>query len=116
MNNYRFLNTSQPQTLVNATLLCYFEAVFRLIGSGGFLPLVVIAVGLGIGGFGVANEKKWSYGLALVVSVLHLLFWIAVYGAHVLGFPQIIDVAFAGILVALLAHPMSRDYQRIWFS
>ena len=115
MNNYRFLNSSQPQTLVNATLLCYFEAVFSLIDSGGFLPLVAIAIGLAAGGFGIANEKKWGYGVALIVAVLRVLLWLAIFGLDVLGFPQLISFAFAVILVVLIAHPMSRDYQRIWF-
>ena len=115
MNNHRFLNPSQPQTLVNATLLCYFEAVFQLIDSGGYGVLLVLAVGLAAGGFGIANEKKWGYGVAIVAAVLHALVWIVIFGINVIGFPQIISFGFAVALVALLVHPMSRDYQRIWF-
>ncbi|MGZ4676571.1 MAG: hypothetical protein ACXVJ7_05255 [Acidimicrobiia bacterium] len=115
MNEYRFLNPSQPQTLVNATILCYIEAFFGLIGSYGYLALILIAIGQGAGGFGIANEKRWGYGLALGASALHVVAWIYLFGTAVLGFPIIISFAFAVVLVLLLAHPMSRDYQRIWF-
>ena len=115
MNQRQFLNRSHPQTLLNATLLCYFEAFFSLLYSQGDPRLVLIAVGLGAGGFGMANDMKWGYGVAIVAAVLHALLWISFYGANVLGFPQIISFAFAVILIVLLVHPMSRDYQRIWF-
>jgi hypothetical protein len=36
-------------------------------------------------------------------------------GADVLEFPLILTLLFDGALVALLVHPESRDYQRIWF-
>jgi hypothetical protein len=36
-------------------------------------------------------------------------------GAEVIEFPLIITLLFDGALVALLVHPESRDYQRIWF-
>ena len=65
VNEYRFLNPSQPQTLVNATILCYIQAFFGLIGSGGLAAIILISVGQGVGGFGIANEKRWGYGLAL---------------------------------------------------
>ena len=114
MNSHRFLNPSQPQTLVNATLLCYFEAFFAFIGGGGF-PLLLLAVGLAAGGFGIANDKKWGYTVAVVASVLNVGLWLALLGLNVLGFPAIISFAFSVVLVVLLTHPMSRDYQRIWF-
>jgi len=115
VNEYRFLNTSQPQTLVNATILCYFEAFFGLIGSSGTLALILIAVGQAAGGFGVANEKRWGYGIALGASVLNVVAWLYFFGTSVFGFPLIISFAFSVLLVGLLVHPMSRDYQRIWF-
>lgn len=115
MNQRQFLNRSHPQTLLNATLLCYFEAFFRLIYSGGDPRFVLLAVALAAGGFGMANDMKWGYGVAVVAAILHVAFWVSFFGADVLGFPQIISFAFAVILVVLLVHPMSRDYQRIWF-
>lgn len=113
MNQHRFLNPTQPQTLVNATIICYIEAVFALIS--GYAPFVIVAVGLGAGGYGIANEKKWGYGIAVGGAVLQVAIWLRIYGVDVVGFPQIISVAFAVMLVVLLVHPMSREYQRIWF-
>ena len=76
VNDYRFLNRSQPQTLVNATILCYIEAFFGLIDSGGLLVFVVVAAGLGAGGFGIANDKRWGYGVAVGAAVLHVGLWL----------------------------------------
>jgi uncharacterized membrane protein YjjB (DUF3815 family) len=116
VNEYRFLNTSQPQTLVNATVLLYFEAFFTLIGNQFPLTVrVVIGVAQAAGAFGIANEKRWGYGVALGASILGAAAWFAYWGTAVFTFPVIISFAFALLLIGLLVHPMSRDYQRIWF-
>jgi hypothetical protein len=113
VSDYRFVNQSQPQTLFGATVLCYIDAFFGIIS---FSPiLLLIAIGLGLGGFGIANEKKWGYSVAVVAAVIQLALLLLIYGIGVLGFPQILTLMFDGLLVALLLHPMSRDYQRIWF-
>ena len=96
VNEYRWLNPSQPQTLVNATILCYIQAFFGLIGSGGLLALILIAIGQGIGGFGIANEKRWGYGVALGCGVLNVVAWLSSSGSNVFGFPMIISFVFDG--------------------
>jgi hypothetical protein len=64
-------------------------------------------------GLGISNERKWGYVLGIVVAVLETLLWVF---AIVDGARQgIISLLFSIALVALLLHPMSRDYQRIWF-
>ena len=118
VNEWRFLNQFQPQTLVIGTMLCYLDAIFGLLGSlgGGASALgLFMVVGLGLGGFGIANEKRWGYGLAVVAAILQVLVLVAFAGADAFGFPLIINLIFDGALVALLLHPQSRDYQRIWF-
>jgi hypothetical protein len=118
VKEYRFLNQYQPQTLVIATLFCYIDAgfglLFGLVATSIILYLITI-LGLAAGGFGIANEKKWGYGVAVVASVLQVLMLIAVAGIEVLEFPLILNLFFDGALVALLLHPESREYQRIWF-
>ncbi len=114
MNQRRFINQYQPQTLVSATVLCYIHAVFLLL-SGSLLGLV-FAVALGYGGYGIANEKKWGYTLAVAGAALFVGFVLLVEGSDVLTFPLIINFMFDVALVALLLHPQSRDYQKIWFS
>ncbi len=115
MRQYRFLNQAQPQTLYIATLFCYIDGVFSLgvfsLLGGGILtaPLLLF------GGFGIANEKKWGYALAVIGAVLQVGTLILIGGADVLNFPLILNLIFDGALVALLLHPESRGYQRIWF-
>jgi len=114
----KFLNQYQPQPLVIGTLLCYWNAVagllFGVIASSAILALVTI-FGLGIGGYGIANEKKWGYGLAVAAAILQVVMLISVAGSEVLSFPLVLSLLFDGALVALLLHPQSREYQRIWF-
>lgn len=114
MNDFRWVNPSQPQTLYGATILCYIDAVFGILFSFTLIGLL-IAVGLAIGGFGVANEKKWGYAVAVAAAVLQVALLLLLFGINVLGFPTILSLMFDGLLVGLLVHPLSRDYQRIWF-
>lgn len=116
MNEHRFLNQTQPPTLVNATILCYISAAFALLFGGLYSLLgLFMVVALGAGGYGIANSKKWGYVLAVAGAVVQLaitLYWLT---GHGLGAGLVINLLFDGALVALLLHPMSRDHQRIWF-
>jgi hypothetical protein len=111
----RFFDASQPQTLQGAVMLCYITAAFGLIwlvlGAG---PVELAPLLLGVGGYGVANEKRWGYWLATVLAVVNV---IAVLGVMVAfgSFSLLLTLLFAVVLVALLLHPQSRHYQRIWF-
>jgi hypothetical protein len=118
VNERKFLNQSQPQTLVLGTLLLYVNAVFGLlfgiVTTSLLLGLLTIA-GLAIGGYGIANEWKWAYGVAVAASILQLVMLVAVFQGEIIEFPVVITLLFDGALVALLLHPESRSYQRIWF-
>jgi hypothetical protein len=114
VNERRFLNQSQPQTLVIATLLLYINAFFAILSL--FLLSILLGVVLAAGGYGIANEKRWGYGLAVAGSVVQVAALLLLFGADVFRFPTVITLLFDGALVALLLHPQSRDYQRIWFS
>lgn len=101
---------SQPQTLQIAVFLLYFGGALALIRGG-----VVIATGSIGGGFGIANEKKWGYGLGLAVALLPFVFLLlSNHPALVVRYDPI-GLMFDVALVALLVHPQSREYQRIWF-
>jgi hypothetical protein len=113
VNERRFLNQSQPQTLVIATLLLYVNAFFALITF--YPPSILLGVVLGFGGYGIANERRWGYGLAVTGAIIQLAILVVFLRADVLQFPAVINLLFDGALVALLLHPQSRDYQRIWF-
>ena len=114
MNENRFLNSHQPQTLYSAVLLGYMEAVFNLLSLYGLL--IVIAIALAAGCYGIANEKKWGYNLAVGAAVVQVLLLFAIWGGAVFtSVGVLLNFLFDAALVALLLHPMSRDYQRIWF-
>ena len=119
VNQWKWVNQFQPQTLYMATILCYVDAVFGLLF--GFVATSVLAglitiAALAAGGFGIANEKKWGYAVAVggaILQIVHAVRGVRHRGAR----PRlaIINFLFDGALVALLLHPMSREYQRIWF-
>ena len=107
----RFFDPSQPQTLQIATMLLYLDAVFAFLGL-----LLLFAVAYGAAGYGMANGKKWGYGLALAVAVLRLVTLIAGSSIDNVIRYDTIDLMFSVALLALLLHPQSREYQKIWYS
>ena len=121
METRRWTNPTQPQTLQIAVILLYIEAVFGvLFGQVFFLfPLgLLLVVGQAAGGFGIANERKWGYWLSVGIATLGLLpivFRVDGGVGSILSLSFIIAMLFPVALFALLLHPMSRDYQRIWF-
>ena len=117
MASRRFLNPAQPQTLLIAVYLLYLHAVFLLfdlLRLGIFPRLYVLAVVGGLAaGFGIANEKKWGYGLGIVMGIFPFALRFYYSGSPLGG--NLLTLMFEIALVALLLHPQSRDYQRLWF-
>lgn len=117
MEPRRWIDQSQPQTLVNGVLITYihaaFEAlsVFSLIGTRFFPIFAAFVAGLVASGYGIANEKKWAWYLGIVLAAIELLFRLSLG----LGGLAIIGIMFIVARLALLLHPQSRDYVRIWF-
>jgi hypothetical protein len=114
----RFFDPSQPQTLQIATFLLYLDAVLLIITGGFFSGLgLLFAAGSAGGAYGMANSKKWGYGLSLGVSILALaLPFLAGRSLGSMIRYDAVQLMLAVALVALLVHPQSREYQRIWFS
>jgi hypothetical protein len=108
MQSRQWTNPSQPQTLQIAVFLLYINAFFAVLSLSG-VGILLAAGGVGAG-YGIANERKWGYGLGLAMFVLTLL------AGHSLLGTGLVTLAFEIALVALLLHPQSRNYQRIWFS
>jgi uncharacterized membrane protein len=109
----RFFDPSQPQTLQGAVMLCYLTAAFGVLSVlfGAYPGL--IALSLGVAGYGVANERRWGYWLGIVLTGLSIFVYLF---ALVIGlFAIILNLLFAFVLLALFLHPQSREYQRIWF-
>jgi hypothetical protein len=114
MESRRWVNPTQPQTLQIAVFLLYLNGIFTLLFGGLFPGLwIPIIVGSIAAGYGIANERKWGYGLGVAMALLPFALIIANRANPLNG--GIINLLFEAALVALLLHPMSRDYQRIWF-
>ena len=111
MPSNRWVDRSQPQTLMMATVVMYINAV---LGIGAILVSLPLAFFLVIcpvaAGWGIANEKKWGYWLGLAINVLAVIYLLI----HP-GFGSVISLLFYIALVALLLHPESRSYRRTWF-
>ena len=119
METTRWTNPSLPQTLQSAVILLYLNAAFIVIFGGlGGVALLLAGAYVG-GGFGIANERRWGYqvavGAAFAPFVLRYLIigWRGIFPDTVQG---LLAIAFDILLVALLLHPQSREYQKIWFS
>jgi hypothetical protein len=116
----RWLNPMLPQTLQIAVMLFYINAVFGVLFGAAFTLLgLAIVIGDGLAGLAIANSYKWGYKLGVVMGFVGLLPFLLVVIYDGLGalfsLAMIINLVFPVALVALLLHPMSRDYQRIWF-
>ena len=112
----KWIDQSQPQTLQAAVLFSYINAALA------FLTLIVTGVGpgvlliaAGIGANGIANEKRWGYRLSVGAAILYLFFSLALFVWISFSFYTVLNLRFAGVLVALLLHPQSREYEKIWF-
>ena len=115
MEEFRWVNPHQPQTLYMGVILSYVQGVFAVLNYPILGPWAfVILVGLVAGGFGIANEKKWGYFLAVGTAILQVAVVIG-RGSSLGNLSVLIELGFDVALVVLLTHPMSRSYQRIWF-
>ncbi|HVM40749.1 MAG TPA: hypothetical protein VM618_08245 [Acidimicrobiia bacterium] len=118
--NRRFFNPHQPQTLQISVMLLYINAFFLVLGGAIFVafPLwLAVTAGLAAGGFGIANEQKWGYQVAVGAAAINLFLRLAGAGldAALSNAFFLIGIMFDIALVALLLHPQSREYQKIWF-
>jgi hypothetical protein len=127
MAKTKWLDRTQPQTLYMATLLLYFNAalslLFTLIDGGTIYAVrifgvahvsvvigLLLIVGQAAAGWGIANEKKWGYIVAVICAVLLILQTISFFYSGAL-----LNLIFEVALLALLLHPQSREYRRVWF-
>jgi len=126
METRRWTNPTQPQTLQIAVILLYINAVIgAFFGTEigimfGMVAGLLFALSQGVAAFGIANEKRWGYALGIATAAIGLL----PFGREILSngvgaifsLTMLIALLFPVALFALLVHPQSRDYQRIWFS
>ncbi len=118
MQQRRWLNPAQPQTLQIAVFLFYANSAFILLALllNADLPILYVAIFAGqiLAGYGIANEVKWGYILGIVMAVTPFAIRFYYYDNPFVG-TGLLSLMFEIALIALLLHPQSRDYQRIWF-
>lgn len=133
MNSRVWVNSRQPQTLYLAQILMYMQGGIRLLiwmtlgVAGGELfgsrllalvYLLLVVFGKLAGAFGIANEFRWGYRLALLAAAAPLALRVAaviVDGSFRVLRADPISLMFDIALLALLVHPQSRSHQRLWF-
>lgn len=119
--------------------LLYFDAVFlalAALGLGGGITIpgsealgrlvfLAAAAANAFGAFGIANEMKRGYQVAVVASFLPIamrLVLVLLYGSLIRDATfyllpgGVLNAIFVYALIALLLHPQSRDHQRIYFT
>lgn len=111
METRKWFNSFQPQTLQSALFLLYLRAVFGLIDLLSGNPLGIIQMAGAGAAYGIANDKKWGWFLALGTSGVALLLDLTLIGS----FYGIIYLMFDILLLVLLLHPITRSYQKIYF-
>lgn len=130
----RWYNPRLPQTLVISQWLLYINGFFALLAVftggtlGSFVGSVLLLVTIGanvFGAYGIANEMKIGYRVAVFAAFLPFIVRIAIVlisGAsftrnigYILVPGDIISAIFIYALVALLLHQQSREHERTWF-
>ncbi len=118
MDQFRWIDQTQPGRLVQGTMMLYISAGFDLFNSflvGGPVALVFLVLALlkAGGAWGIANEKKLGYYAGctgICLSVLLNLFLLTV--SPVTG---LISLAISLWIASLVLHESSRGYARVWF-
>jgi hypothetical protein len=130
----RWVNQSQPQTLVIATFLLYAGVLFVVLGSGTNIGIALastfdgvrmlnnvgrlfVAVGGAYAGYQIAQEKKIGYYLGIGVAALPLVADALAIARNRIHFVDLdlVNLIFEIALLALILHTQSRNYVRLWF-
>ncbi|MHB1504311.1 MAG: hypothetical protein ACYCTL_09445 [Acidimicrobiales bacterium] len=115
MHPRRWFDSSQPQTLQIAVILQYLNSVIAvvMVVFGAYPLWFLLLVAEGIAAYGIANELKWGYWTGVVASGLYLgLSLLAFFLGQGVG---LLSLLISAALFALLVHPLSRGYERVWF-
>jgi len=132
MTQQIWVNPRQPQTLYMAQILMYFRGALAILFGALFsigdvvlfgsrilavIWILLLTVGMIAGAYGIANEKKWGYQLGVAAALAPIVVSVAYLfrGNSDFLLRDPIGLMFDIALVALLLHPMSKDYQKVWF-
>ena len=120
MRRFRWTNPALPQTLQIAVLFLYISAFFAILGGlvnittyQGAVVLVGGVIALAAAS-GIVKERKHGYRLGVFYAVWDILgTLLSISGGFSIFY--VIGLLLAIALAALLLHPMSRGYYRMWF-
>jgi hypothetical protein len=124
METRRWVNQNQPQTLYMGTILLYLHVGLSLLFGRSLLfffgPLgLLLLAALVAGAYGIANDQRWGWRLAVAITGLQLGI-LGYFLVQDLGLLFELNYLIASVvpvaLFLLLVHPLSRQYERIWFS
>ena len=132
MTQQIWVNPRQPQTLYMAQILMYFRGALAILFGALFsigdvvlfgsrilavIWILLLTVGMIAGAYGIANEKKWGYQLGVAAALAPIVVSVAYLfrGNSDFLLRDPIGLMFDIALVALLLHPMSKEYQKVWF-
>ena len=118
MDQFRWIDQSQPGRLVQGTMMLYISAGFDLFNSfliGGPLALVFLVLALlkAGGAYGIANEKKLGYYAGCTGACLSVLLDLLLLTVSPLT--GLISLAIAVWIASLVLHASCRGYARVWF-
>ncbi len=117
MDQFRWIDHTQPGRLVQGTMMLYisagFDLFYLLVGGSYVLLSVVLAVLKAGGAYGIANEKKLGYYAGCAGATLAVLVDLFFLTANpVFG---LIGLGISVWIASMLLHDSSRSYARIWF-
>ena len=78
----------------------------------------MLVVGSALAGLGIANEYKWGWKLGVAVSTFALIPLVIILAddpSEIFDISLLIYAIFPVAQFALLVHPQSRQYQKVWF-
>ncbi len=117
----QWLNPNHPPTLRAAVFLGYLAAVFGLL-QGRPLEFLPLLLGVGVGAFATANNRRWGYVLLAATAAILALFAVIDVALSIFNrWPIELTLRllnrsiFPAALAAAVLHVQSREYQKAWF-
>lgn len=128
MGEKKLIDTSQAPGLVGYAFMAYLGAFFDLfnlfsllntnfsVSANYLISLVVIAIPIAeaVCAFGIANERKVAYQVAVVLAWANLALLLYFETRYNFGVP-LLTLVFDIFMLLFLLHKRSREYVKLWF-
>jgi uncharacterized membrane protein YfcA len=94
-------------------MLLYIEGLFNLVRG---TELMFIGLAMFPAAYAIANDKRWGWRLGVGAAALAVALRLVSVASFGFSPRVLLILVFPVALLALLVHPISREYQRVWFS